>query len=399
MTDICRDNGKSYFNEYKSKDGFIGYDEAMKIKEKRDQFCKSIPNTKAIMEEITAKCREPYFDDREYYELLYAEQYYCATTDSKTGKHCDEVLDTFVESDGWFTQAHYEKPPFNEKFRNWDPSLCGSSCIADLYPAILDLIKNLDGRGSSEFNIQSYYFSNYTDNPPNCCGTDDGSVGADTKCKADITYVKNLPEDLINGQTNESGSSSSDLFNSNSSSRHSDSSRISDAEANTIFAILQGLLGGMFFLIWALPLILFVIMVVSLWKIFNKAGEEGWKAIIPFYNTYTLFKISWKEKYFWWIIGIAVISGICLFIPFLGWLVDIAAGIALFVITVMSNYYLARSFGHEIGFTIGLIFLYPIFLLVLAFSSAKYVGNGYELKQKERALINQSIANQNTNVV
>lgn len=397
MTDICRDNGKSYFNEYKSKDGFIGYDEAMKIKEKRDQFCKSIPNTKAIMEEITAKCREPYFDDSEYYELLYAEQYYCATTDSKTGKHCDEVLDTFVESDGWFTKAHYEKAPFNEKFRDWDPSLCGSSCIADLYPAILDLIKNIDG--SSEFNIYPNYFRNYTDNPPNCCGTDDGSIGADTKCKADITYVKNLPEDFINGQTNEFGSSSSDLFNSNSSSRHSDSSRISDAEANTIFAILQGLLGGMFFLIWALPLILFVIMVVSLWKIFNKAGEEGWKAIIPFYNTYTLFKISWKEKYFWWIIGIAVISGICLFIPFLGWLVDIAAGIALFVITVMSNYYLARSFGHEIGFTIGLIFLYPIFLLVLAFSSAKYVGNGYELKQKERALINQSIANQNTNVV
>lgn len=397
MTDICRDNGESYFKEYKSKDGFIGYDEAMKIKEKRDQFCKSIPNTKAIMEEITAKCREPYFDDDEYYELLYAEQYYCATTDSKTGKHCDEVLDTFVESDGWFTQAHYKKAPFNEKFRDWDPSLCGSSCIADLYPAILDLIKNTNG--SSEFNIYSSYFSNYTDNPPNCCGTDDGSIGADTKCKADITYVKNLPEDFINGQTNEFGSSSSDLFNSNSSSRHSDSSRISDAEANTIFAILQGLLGGMFFLIWALPLILFVIMVVSLWKIFNKAGEEGWKAIIPFYNTYTLFKISWKEKYFWWIIGLAVISGICLFIPFLGWLVDIAAGIALFVISVMSNYYLARSFGHEIGFTIGLIFLYPIFSLVLAFSSAKYVGNGYELKQKERVLINQSIANQNTNVV
>jgi len=393
MTDICRDNGKSYFQEYKSKDGFIGYDEPMKIKKNRDQFCKSIPNTKAIMEEITEKCREPYFDKEEYNELLYAEQYYCATTDSKTGKHCDEVLDTFVEGDGWFNNDHYEKPPFNEYFRNWDPSLCDNSCIADLYPAILDLIKNQDGFGSSEFRIGSSYFKNYTDNPPNCCGTDDGSIGADTQCKADITFVKNLPDDFINGET------TGDFFNSNSSSRHNDISKIDDAESKTILVVMEGLLGGFFFLMWAIPLIIFIILVVSLWKIFTKAGEEGWKAIIPFYNTYILFKITWEVKYFWWIIGIAAVSGICLFIPFIGWLVDFAGGIALLVITVISNYYLARSFGHEIGFTLGLIFLYPIFILVLAFSSTKYIGNGYELHKKEKAIINQNIVNQSTNVV
>ena len=32
--------------------------------------------------------------------------------------------------------------------------------------------------------------------------------------------------------------------------------------------------------------------IVSLWHCFKKAGEKGWKALIPFYNYYTLYKIS-----------------------------------------------------------------------------------------------------------
>ncbi|MEZ4508200.1 MAG: DUF5684 domain-containing protein [Eubacteriales bacterium] len=36
-----------------------------------------------------------------------------------------------------------------------------------------------------------------------------------------------------------------------------------------------------------------VLAIVALWKIFEKAGEPGWAAIIPFYNAYVLFKITW----------------------------------------------------------------------------------------------------------
>jgi hypothetical protein len=39
-------------------------------------------------------------------------------------------------------------------------------------------------------------------------------------------------------------------------------------------------------------LVLAVLLLVALWKIFQKAGEPGWAAIIPFYNTFTLFKIA-----------------------------------------------------------------------------------------------------------
>ena len=43
--------------------------------------------------------------------------------------------------------------------------------------------------------------------------------------------------------------------------------------------------------------------IIAYWRIFVKAGEAGWKAIIPFYNAYTALKLFWKTSIFW--IGIA----------------------------------------------------------------------------------------------
>ena len=36
-----------------------------------------------------------------------------------------------------------------------------------------------------------------------------------------------------------------------------------------------------------------VAAIVAMWRIFSKAGEPGWAAIVPLYNTYVLFKITW----------------------------------------------------------------------------------------------------------
>ena len=33
-------------------------------------------------------------------------------------------------------------------------------------------------------------------------------------------------------------------------------------------------------------------MIVANWKLFTKAGVEGWKAIIPYYNTYVMCQIA-----------------------------------------------------------------------------------------------------------
>lgn len=47
---------------------------------------------------------------------------------------------------------------------------------------------------------------------------------------------------------------------------------------------------GVFAVIGLACLALFI---VGEWKVFKKAGYEGWISLVPFYNTYTLSKIVW----------------------------------------------------------------------------------------------------------
>lgn len=49
--------------------------------------------------------------------------------------------------------------------------------------------------------------------------------------------------------------------------------------------------------------------------------------------------------------------------------------IAAMVLSIVFYHKLSKAFGHGIGFTLGLIFLNPIFMLILAFGGSQYVGN------------------------
>ena len=98
-------------------------------------------------------------------------------------------------------------------------------------------------------------------------------------------------------------------------------------------------------------ILIFILEVIGMWKIFDKAGEKGWKAIIPIYNLYILFKITYGTGVYF----------LLLLIP-----------IANIIFWIIMDVKLAKAFGHGIGFTLGLIFLEPIFLLVLAFNDDKY---------------------------
>ncbi len=106
---------------------------------------------------------------------------------------------------------------------------------------------------------------------------------------------------------------------------------------------------------WLFMMVILVLAIVALWKIFTKAGEEGWKSIIPIYNTIILLKIVGRP--WWWIL--------LFLIP----LVNIV------VIIIVYND-LSKSFGHGMGFTLGLLFLNVIFFLILGFGSSRYVGPG-----------------------
>lgn len=100
-------------------------------------------------------------------------------------------------------------------------------------------------------------------------------------------------------------------------------------------------------------LIFAVLLIIAMWKIFSKAGQGGWKSIIPIYNVYTLCKVAdgcgWKF--------------LLLIIP-----------IVNVIYYIMLMFRLAKAFGKGIGFTIGLLLLPNIFTLILAFGKSQYIG-------------------------
>ena len=49
-----------------------------------------------------------------------------------------------------------------------------------------------------------------------------------------------------------------------------------------------------------------ILQIIANWNIFTKAGEAGWKSLIPIYGDYVSYKIAWQTSYFWlsFILGI-----------------------------------------------------------------------------------------------
>ena len=109
--------------------------------------------------------------------------------------------------------------------------------------------------------------------------------------------------------------------------------------------------GGVLLTLIMLAFGLFVI--VSMWKVFEKAGQPGWGILIPIYNIYLFLVIAGKPG--WWII--------LYFIPFVN-----------FVIGIIVSIDIAKKFGKDAGFGIGLAFLGIIFYPILAFGDAQYQG-------------------------
>lgn len=93
------------------------------------------------------------------------------------------------------------------------------------------------------------------------------------------------------------------------------------------------------------------LMIASMWKVYTKAGQPGWAAIVPIYNIIVLLKIVGKP--WWWIIGFMI--------PFVN-----------FIVAIIVCVQLAKVFGKGIGFAIGLLLLGFIFYPILAFGDATY---------------------------
>ena len=94
-------------------------------------------------------------------------------------------------------------------------------------------------------------------------------------------------------------------------------------------------------IVWIIYIAMIVAIIAGWWMIFTKAGEDGWKAIIPIWNILVLLKIVGRE--WWWII--------LMLIPIVG-----------FVIWIIVALDLAKSYGRGTGFGIGLI-IFPLHLV------------------------------------
>ena len=116
-------------------------------------------------------------------------------------------------------------------------------------------------------------------------------------------------------------------------------------------------------------LVIAVIMIIGQWKVLEKGNKPGWGALIPFYNTYLFCDMVGVNP--WWILIVAL-SPILSAIPVIGSLASMAVSIYF---TILLNVSIAKAFGKESGFAVGLILLPPVFWLILAFGKENnFVG-------------------------
>ncbi|MDP5169049.1 MAG: DUF5684 domain-containing protein [Bacteroidia bacterium] len=108
---------------------------------------------------------------------------------------------------------------------------------------------------------------------------------------------------------------------------------------------------------------IFLLFIASIWTVFEKAGRPGWYALIPVWNVYQLVKIA----------GMRGISMLLLLVPI----------VSLFYIFGL-NMRIARAFGKDQGFGIGLTLLGFVFWPMLAFGDAEYHGQDHDDFDQQR---------------
>ena len=101
----------------------------------------------------------------------------------------------------------------------------------------------------------------------------------------------------------------------------------------------------------ALLLLFVVVPVAAMWGLFEKAGQSGWWALVPYYNIVLLFRIC-KRSGWWVVLFLLPLASI------VGWL-----------ILCMS---VANAYGKGAGFAIGLFVLPWIFFPIAGFGDATY---------------------------
>ena len=110
---------------------------------------------------------------------------------------------------------------------------------------------------------------------------------------------------------------------------------------------------GVMMVYMVILLIVSIISLVGLWKIFVKAGKPGWGAIIPIYNMYCLFEMSFGTGWLFLLCFVPCVNAVMMIIMWIK---------------------LAQAFGKGAGYGVGILLVPFIFLPMLGFGDAQYVG-------------------------
>lgn len=123
-----------------------------------------------------------------------------------------------------------------------------------------------------------------------------------------------------------------------------------------LFAAAQesGSSGSGFSTIW------YIIGAVGLWKMFEKAGVEGWAGLIPFYREYKLCEKVMGDPWYW-------LRELWVIVPVIGWIMALYYKYQISKAT-------AKAYGKPEGWAWGYLFLDPIFYCITGFDDSSYYG-------------------------
>jgi len=199
MDGLCFNGGKSTYDEL-IKSGKINSKGLPIVDQGRDGFCKKLPETISFADEVLTKCREP-FDKAILIKLLteakFSQTFYCST--DSTGKYCYEVIG----------RPYLEHRPFSTLYSQWAPSVCASTCVAEVDKAlkefvndVSDLTVKFNNFYIADFDINPELYSGKIYNPVSCCVSDDGTFGAENICKPENINADSTPSSIIANANN-----------------------------------------------------------------------------------------------------------------------------------------------------------------------------------------------------
>lgn len=135
--------------------------------------------------------------------------------------------------------------------------------------------------------------------------------------------------------------------------------------------------------------IMMVLEIVGMWLYFKKAGEAGWKALIPFYSTYIDCTVAKRKDAFMMKLFAIILTALGTVLIIVGFIFTMAgvnyvnmmmAGTVIFCIALALGLVsgwkiakgLAENFGLQKAFAVGLLLLPGIFRFILGVGKYTY---------------------------